>query len=328
MPDYYNIESALKKGMAWNVVIGGRGIGKTYSTLQKAVDEGKKIILMRYTKKEVSYCSSKKGNPFKKLNTKRGWHIGVAVSGEGIGIISDEETHEMVGYVISLADISDVKSIDFSEIDWIIFDEIVRKKNSRKLIQTPGTDFLDFVETVARNRELEGEEPVKVIMLSNSTNYESEILLELNITREFEVMLSKGHRRRTIRERDLFIEMPSCSVSEEKRNTSLYRFARGTNFERMALDNEFAYDDFYNVRAQKVIEYLPLVSYGSLVIYQHKSDSRYYARIGTESCPHFDENTHVLFKRNFGITLEEAEICGNLIFENLHAKLLYHKAIE
>ena len=41
--------------------------------------------------------------------------------------------------------------------------------------------FFNLYETVNRNRELEGKEPVKVYMLSNSTSLDNEILAELSI---------------------------------------------------------------------------------------------------------------------------------------------------
>lgn len=323
---WYDIEYALSKGMSWNCIIGGRGIGKTYSTLRKMMNEDIKFILMRYTTKEVRMCASSKGNPFKTLNRDLSMNYACSVSEDGVGVIQSED--EIKGYVISLQTAADVKSIDYSDVHYIIFDEMIRGKTSRKLIKNPGIALLDFVETVARNRELTGQEPIKIVMLSNATDYESDILMELGLTREFEIMLSKGQRARTIKERDLFIQMPLSNVSEQKKDTSLYKFARGTAYSDMALENTFAYDSSYNVREMPIIEFTPMVSYLSMTIYRHKYDNIYYCRIATESCPHFDENSQSLYKRNFAMTLDEAEICGRIYFENLHAKMIFHKSLE
>ena len=66
---YFDIKD--RSAMPFQVYIGGRGIGKSYSALrQLALDipSDEKWIYMRRTGKEIEACSTEFGNPFKTIN--------------------------------------------------------------------------------------------------------------------------------------------------------------------------------------------------------------------------------------------------------------------
>ena len=69
---YYDIRSRLKKLKAINIIIGGRGIGKTYSALSFMMDQPDPFIYLRNTDVQMQECASTFGNPFKRLNKDLG----------------------------------------------------------------------------------------------------------------------------------------------------------------------------------------------------------------------------------------------------------------
>ena len=67
--DIADYENDLK---ALSIIIGGRGIGKTYGALDYLIRNKKRFIYMRNTKTQIAESASEFGNPFKRLNKDRG----------------------------------------------------------------------------------------------------------------------------------------------------------------------------------------------------------------------------------------------------------------
>ena len=65
--EWYDIRKRSDRLRAVSIVIGGRGIGKTYSALSFLLDTGKPFLYLRNTDKQMSLCASAFGNPFKKV---------------------------------------------------------------------------------------------------------------------------------------------------------------------------------------------------------------------------------------------------------------------
>lgn len=73
---YPDIEYLLNKGLPFMWLIGGRGIGKTYTILETIVlNRHTKIILLRRKASEVKKLSTEAFNVFKKLNSDKGIDI-------------------------------------------------------------------------------------------------------------------------------------------------------------------------------------------------------------------------------------------------------------
>ena len=67
-----------RSDMPFQIILGGRGIGKTYSALdylQKVSSPSHKFIYMRREGTEIDQCATEYGNPYKKLNEDKGYHI-------------------------------------------------------------------------------------------------------------------------------------------------------------------------------------------------------------------------------------------------------------
>ena len=269
---FYDIRNC-KSDMPFKIIIGPRGCGKTYSVLdymQEQSSESSKFIYMRRDGTEVDNCSSDYGNPFKKLNTDKGYDIHPFQISRfnGFGIIRDEI--EVIGYGVALSTFASMRSQDFSDVDRIFFEEFIPEKHKRK-IKGEGLALLNLYETINRNRELLGEKPVEIILCANGIDLANPILLELGATSIIAKMLANGQRKLTIPEKGLYIEIiPRTAVSELKENTVLYKVAN-KDFIEDSLDTKFRGADLDYVRKNPNLRsYKTEFSYGDYVIFSNK----------------------------------------------------------
>lgn len=281
--------------MPFQFYIGGRGIGKTYSVLKGHYfdfvhgDIGR-MLYMRVTDREYAISCTQTGNPYKKINKNIGIDVQPAKirGARGINAImcKNGEEAECMGYMACLSSFSGVRGVDFSDVDLIYLDEFLIADN---VIETPsmkksGNTLVSAYETVARNRELLGQEPLRVICTANSVTLNSPILSIFGVIDDLVSMIRVGEYRRTIRDRGIYLELcEAIEVSEAKEDTVLYRAISaskaGEDYRKMSLKNNFADRAFgYLKKNVPLAEYEPLFNYEGCVVYRHKSKERYHVK--------------------------------------------------
>lgn len=328
---FLDVRNYMEPRINWYVFIGGRGIGKTYSGLDwLQEDEG--MLYVRNQESEIKLCATPNGNPFKKLNKDKGYTYDFYPS-KGLHKITalidnPEEPGEKIevqrGLAVPLATAGKLKGFDFSDSKRIVWDEFIPDPDLVVRFDE-GQAFMRFYETVNRNRELLGEEPVPVVMLSNATKISSNALYALGIAEEVEMMVRKGLKRRTIRSRGIRIIIPDLpSLREAKAQTALYRAAgRQSKFSRHSLDNQFVNMSMDNVVKRKLIEYRPVCSYDDIYIYLHKSRPEFYVCYKHHDGEHYTSlDTQQLFLRRF-FDLRDAMLDGTFKYESYQIKVRF-----
>lgn len=270
---FYDIRKT-KSDMPFKIIIGPRGCGKTYSVLdymQEQSSTDSKFIYMRRDGTEIDSCSSEYGNPYKKLNTDKGYNIHPFQISKfnGFGIARDDDS-TVIGYGVALSTFASMRSQDFSDVDRIFFEEFIPEKHKRK-IKGEGAALLNLYETVNRNRELQGEKPVEMIMCANGIDLANPILLELGATSIIAKMLANGQRKMTIPEKGLYIEIiPRTEVSDLKEETVLYKLAN-QDFVIDSLDTTFRGADLEFVRKNVNLKsYKTEFAYSDYVFFSNK----------------------------------------------------------
>lgn len=271
---FYDIRNS-KSDMPIKIIIGPRGCGKTYSVLDYMKEKSSaesKMIYMRRDGTEIDSCSSEYGNPFKKLNEDKQYNVHPFQISKfnGFGISTDDDDSNCIGYGVALSTFASMRSQDFSDVDRIFFEEFIPEKHKRK-IKGEGTALLNLYETVNRNRELFGKEPVELIMCANGIDLANPILLELGATTLIAKMIKNKQRKMTIPEKSLYIEIiPRTEISDLKEDTVLYKLANDT-FKVDALDTTFRGSDLEFVRKNiNLRSYKPEFKYSSYVLYSNK----------------------------------------------------------
>ena len=261
---------------AFNFIIGGYGVGKTYSTIDRAVlSYPGEFIYMRNTAEQLKECCGTFGNPFKKWNklNERDLFMKMEKSHAVISELQDNE-FKIMGYGANLSTFENLRGVDLSECKFEIFDEFIENKTFQF---DQFKAFTRHYETINRNREFDGEEPFKVICLSNAQRLGNPILRGFNLIPVIEQMQKSGQRTAVVNNGRVRIELPFSEVSEEKKHTALYEATEGALFHQEALNNNFVNDSFTGVKKVNLNEYIPLYSVDEIYIYKHKSELLYYA---------------------------------------------------
>lgn len=338
---YYDIEQTEKYKQPYNFVIGGRGTGKTYGTLKYMVENKHKFVLLRRTQTELNMTLDSKHidlgdtsmnvdiSPFKKLASDLDWKVEIhRVNKDLYAIVINGE---LLGYGMSLNTMHKIRGFDASDVEYIVYDEFIPQRQARP-IPDEGGAFFNAYETINRNREIEGREPVRAYLLANANNIEAQILEDTGLSTVIEhKMINKGKKFHIDSNRGYTIELlGNARFSEEKKKGVLYRFTKGTQFSRMAFENQFAYDDFTNIRQYNIREYLPYFAVGDYGIYTHKSRDEYYIskckQSFSERFPFSDYGIKQSIRAH-GRELYKAYMESRIFFESYECKKLLTKIV-
>ena len=323
MINFYHIPTP-EKLRPFTFIVGGRGIGKTYSGIDTCITQYRtKFLYLRNTREQLQECCGAFGNPFKKWATDHHRDIIMemerrhAIVNEYTGTGDEIEKHS-IGYAANLSTFENLRGIDLSNVELCLFDEFIE---DRTLTFDQFKAILHLYETINRNRELEGRPPLIIVFLSNAQRLGNPILRGFNLIPVIEDMQKRGQK--SFANGSIRIELPFSEVSEEKRNTALYKATQGTSFSSEALDNNFINDSFTGVKKVNILEYTPLFSIDDIYIYRHKSDGTYYAcSIAAPNIKHFKSiDNYVVFYRLYGLTLKLAIGSDKIFYSDYATKV-------
>ena len=335
---YINIWDFKDPAFPFQIFIGGRGCGKTFSALSGSLDlSPAKFIFMRRTAQELDLMldSEKYGegaNPFKPVNKFKDRNVGMSKIVKNLAGIYNREMIDgkekpvgaPIGYGVALSTISTIRGIDFSDCTDCIYDEFIPEKHVRKM-KGEGSALLNAYETICRNRELAGEPPLNLWMLANSNDIYNAIFIELGIVSDVEKMIRKGLRHKYFRDRLLAIHLIGDNEEfvDAKSVTALYKLTRGSQFADMALNNKFAYNDFSLIKHENISGYRPVCHIGKAYIYSKKGESRLYVTYAAARCPEFDietEQDRKAFYNEYGFKIHKFFIASRIYFESFELK--------
>lgn len=280
---YINQEEILETPDVFIFEIGPRGTGKSYGILKYILEQDLKFILLRRSQTEMNTIKNNITNPFKSvLHEFPDTVIRCDSIAENIGVfqrINGEEEPKNIGYLAALSTFKNVRGMDFSDVDIIFYDEFIPEKHARPIKEEYDV-FLNMYETINRNRELQGQKPVKLVCAANSNDIANPIFIGLEIVERIGRMMNRKIESWSDPVRALSVYMFMKSpISEQKAETALYQLTAGSTFQDMALRNMFDLDESA-IRSRELKEYKPLARIGELVLYQHKSRDEYYIRCG------------------------------------------------
>jgi len=284
---YVDMAAIITNEYPFCFVVGARGTGKTYGSLDYCLDTYTSgshcFILLRRTQEQCNIIKSEDSSPFKAIERDRNYSIHVKCA-RGISknmgkycIDMGAEESKTIGYAAALSTISSIRGFDLSDCDLIIYDEFIKERHERP-IPDEGSAFLNAYETINRNRELTGERPVKCVCMANSNDIANPIFVKLGLVTICEKMLKKGYEVYTDPVRGIAIYLLQNSrISKKKSKTALYNLAGdSSDFTKMAIENDFNFEDGINTRSLNIKEYKPVVKAGELVFYRHKNNDTWY----------------------------------------------------
>ena len=322
---WVNWDYILNQKASFISVVGARGVGKTYGIFKKLTSEKRPFIYLRRLKSQLDQCGKIEGNPFKKINTDTGSNILPFSSGGILSFREGEKTGPLVAVGVALSVVANIRGVDFSDIDFIVFDEFIASVGERP-IKNEFQAFLNFYETVNRNRELEGIQPVKCIMLGNANTLLNPYFASWHFMKTALKMISGNQMVwRSADNTRMVIMLLQSPISQRKRETALYQNA-GNDFITMALDNAFRTDET-NIKSEPLTEYYHLVSIGEIGIYRHKSERKYFVCSTVQNKPYYDSFGIGLkmFQQDYYMLRVHYMVSKNVWFESFEMEVIFRE---
>lgn len=175
---FYSLNSILSKKATYNIIIGERSNGKTYSILKYGVEEyfksGGQIAIVRRWKEDIT--GRRASDIFTAINNDKiveklsnGQFQGVCYWAGKFYVCTYDENgkpifnaNNCIGYCFALSDTEHNKSISYPNITTIFFDEFLTK---HIYLADEFILFMNTVSTIVRQRD-----NVKIFMAGNTVN--------------------------------------------------------------------------------------------------------------------------------------------------------------
>lgn len=219
---YYNIDSALSYNALFTMIMGGRGIGKTYSAKCRAIknflNKGEQFVYMRRYKTEL-----KKSVPTFFADVAREFpdHKFKSTSK---GLYIDEQ---LAGFCMTLSTQIVEKSTAYPNVSLIIFEEfLIDPSSSYHYLRNEVETFLEAYSTVSRDRD------IKAVFLANNVSMYNPYFLY------FGLHLEEGQTRCRVKDGDvILLKVSSEEFAEHMSQTRFGRIIAGTSYGEYAIGN-------------------------------------------------------------------------------------------
>lgn len=325
---YIDFKSIYENSNTFLFIIGARATGKTYSALEYLLYKQIKFMLMRRTQAEADLISNPSFNPFKSLNHDKKVEVQVKSTTKYTAAFTYNDT--VIGHTCALSTVSNIRGLDLTDVDCLLYDEFIPERHKHP-IKEEAAAFFNAIETIGRNRELQGRPPLKVVCLANSFDIANPIFMQLGLVTRAQKMYKDKVEIYNDNERDItLIILQHSPISDRKSKTSLYSLTSGSDYAEMAIKNRFVNDKPSKVKSMPLKEYRPLVSIGELNIYEHKSNGSLYASQHRSGSPELYSTSDADIQRvnnKYGyIWLEYLD--NNIVFENYVCEVLLTKIFK
>ena len=233
---YYNYDRIISYDALLNILIGERGVGKTYGASKLVVKDfikkHKQFVYLRRYKTELSKSSKKFFSELIKNNEFPKHHLEV----KGSTFLIDEE---VAGYSMTLSTAQQLKGTNFTGVRTIIFDEFLIEEGQGHYLKNEVLSFLGLIESVARMHD------IKVFMLANAVSEINPYFLF------FDLSLPYNNDIKLFKDNLILLQyMKNEAYRKAKKETKFGKLISGTEYEDYAVNNKF-YDENRNFIEKK-----------------------------------------------------------------------------
>lgn len=258
--------------------VGPRGSGKSYGILKNLTVDHKDTpgFYIRTTKTEVDNLFDPELFPWGDLNMDLGLNYSIRKRNKDLAMVTPSpESDQIICLCGALSTISHIRGMNARKYKYIFYDEFIGEKHVRRF-KAQGEAVKQMFETLNRNRELQGEEPMRLILAANSNDINNDVLVEYGLIDEIIKMREKDIELKDFPERRLRVVYPMHSpIAERKAETAGYKNESGS-YNDMALGNQFVHFYDGNIKSLNLKDFNPIVRIGSLGIYRSKTTRRIY----------------------------------------------------
>lgn len=233
---YYTPERIISYNALLNLIIGERGVGKTYSfksyAVKRFLNKGKQFAYIRRydTDLEASVGSSNDNKFFEQI--KREFPNSTFKISKSKKVRKLYIDDKICGYALPLSSADSLKSSSYENVDIIIYDEFMLKEGTTQhYLKNEPEVILDLIETIGRLRD------IKVYCLANAISSTCPLM------NYFDVTLPYNTDIKTFKDGTIAIEyIKNEKYRKVKKASRFGKLIDGTNYGKYAIDNEFLMD--------------------------------------------------------------------------------------
>ena len=226
---YYNYDRIISYNALLNILIGSRGVGKTYGATKLVIKDflkkKRQFIYLRRYKTELSKSMKKFFTEIIKNEEFPNHTFEV----HGNTFLIDEE---VAGYGVTLSTAQQLKSSNFSDVYYIIFDEFLIESGQGYYLKDEVLAFLGLLETIGRMRD------IKVFMLANAVTEVNPYFMF------FDLALPYNNDIKLFKDGMILLQyLQNEAYIKAKKETKFGKLVAGTEYEDYAIDNKFTDDN-------------------------------------------------------------------------------------
>lgn len=321
---YYDLQPVLSYNALINIIVGERGVGKTYSCkkfcIKDFINHGNQFVYIRRYDTELKQSVDGFFDGLLANHEFEGHTFKIVRKNKNTTFYCDDEE---MGYAITLSTASQLKSKEFPKVKNLVYDEFIIDKGVYHYLQNEVHTFLDICETLFRLRDF------RAFLLGNAINRVNPYFNYFGIDMPYNSEI-KTYKDGAI----LICYIKNQAYRDFKKSTRFGKLIDGTEYGKYAIDNEWLHESksFIGKRPEKAKFYFTLKigkdnfgiwsDYNSACIYISRSYDPSCPIVFTVSPNDHDESTRLISIRrsDFFKNLIEHYRMGYLFFENQKIK--------
>lgn len=222
---YYNYDRIISYNALLNIIVGPRGIGKSFGATDfvtnQFIKKGDQFVYLRRYKTELS----KSAKSFFSALINEEKYLEHSLEVKGLNFRIDEK---IAGYGMTLSTAQQLKSTNFPKVKYIIFDEFLIEPGQGHYLKNEVLAFLGLIETIARTRN------IRVFMLGNSVTELNPYFLF------FDISIPYNNDIKLYKDGMILLQYVSNSQFQHaKKDTRFGKLVAGTDYEDYAIENKF-----------------------------------------------------------------------------------------
>ena len=233
---YYNVDRVVSYNALLNLIIGERGVGKTYSfktySVKRFLNKGKQFAYIRRyeTDLDASVGTTNDNKFFEQIKKEFPNSEFMVTKSKKIRKLYID--NKICGYALPLSSADSLKSSTYENVDIIIYDEFMLKEGTTQhYLRNEPEIILDLVETIGRLRD------INIYCLGNAISTTCPLMTYFNITLPYNTDI-KTYKDGLI----LINYIKNDKYREVKKASRFGKLIEGTRYGEYAIDNKFLTD--------------------------------------------------------------------------------------